>query len=745
MDELFAHSPNADSVWHPLADHLRGTAGRAAGFAEEFGAAEIARYLAMVHDVGKGSCLWQEGLKTASRTGGRVGIDHKRAGARLASEHGLADLAAVVLGHHGGLPNKEKFRAELRLSRGKGRAPVEEAIKRVSAIVPEILPAHPPRWPAWVEGATPLEVDMLVRLVFSCVVDADYLDTSEHFSIGEQSPVTRWTAAELIERFERGRRSYLSKRRGGPSPIDQVRQRVYDEAVTAAVGEQGIYRLSAPTGAAKTLASTAFALRHARAHGLQRVVMAVPFISITDQNAAVLREVLGHSDADPVVLEHHSGVDLDDESKGHDDTERKKKPKTGAPARWRQLASENWDAPFVVTTTVRLFESLFDRRPAAMRRVHRLTKSVIVLDEVQALPDRLLIPILSGLRTLTERFGATVLLTSATQPAFWQLSPFRGVPMREVITDPERLYADLRRVDYEYRSRATTAEMLADELAGKNQALAIVNTTAQAQELHRLVQERRPAGLGPVLHLSTRMVAVHRKKVLKEIIDLIKDQKPTLVVSTQLVEAGVDLDFPLVYRAKAPADSVQQAAGRCNRNGRLARGRVVIFDLEDDTGASRVYGAALAASDAYIGAGLAMPDDSAALAAYYKDRYSLENVEGLGEVIERSRRRLDFPDVAARFNMVEEFTTSVLVPYGPEEKQAEIMDAVAQIRRCPRAAGGLLRDLRPYMATLTKRTADQGLDRGLAEPVIGDLILWDADAYDADRGITLEDDEMYVF
>jgi CRISPR-associated endonuclease/helicase Cas3 len=441
--KLLAHSVNAVGVRHLLEEHLRGTGRRAAVFAEEFGADEVAGYLGLVHDVGKGTCNWQGGLLRAERVGGRVGIDHKRAGAWLAAQQKLELLSAVVLGHHGGLPDWDELKSAIAYGRSKGRGEVQEAVQRVAAVVPEILPAVPPRWPDWIGQADQLDTEVLVRMVFSAVVDADFLDTEQHFDSGRSRDVHPLDAAGLAERFEAGRAALLAG--VDPSPVDAVRDRVYGEALDAAVGEQGIYRFPAPTGAGKTLASTGFAVHHAREHGLRRVIMAVPFLSITDQNADVLRRVLDRPGELPVVLEHHSGVDLDEGPEGA----------SVQAVRWQRLAAENWDAPFVVTTTVRLFESLFGRKPSAMRRLHRLANSVIVLDEVQALPDRLLIPILSGLRTLTRWFGTTVVLASATQPAFWRLSPFKDEPMRDVVAEPGRLYADLRRVRYGTAVRST--------------------------------------------------------------------------------------------------------------------------------------------------------------------------------------------------------------------------------------------------------------------------------------------------
>ncbi|WP_157407761.1 CRISPR-associated helicase Cas3' [Actinomadura atramentaria] len=728
-EEIHAHSANGLGHCHDLADHLRGTAARAGCFAELFGAREVAEFLGLVHDVGKASCAWQDGLRLAGASGGRVGIDHKHAGTWLASKRGLDVLAAVVFGHHGGLPSLPDLKTAVRRAGGRERAVVEEAVARAVALVPEIASSSP-SLPAWFAEAPAVERELLIRMVFSAVVDGDFLDTEEHFNDGKARAEHPVLAADLAQRFEEGRSRLLAG--NAPSPVDAIRRDVYEQALAAASGDRGIYRFPAPTGAGKTLAAGGFALRHARVHGLRRVIVAVPFLSITDQNADVYRRVLERKGEDPVVLEHHSGVDLDEGERS-------------PVGPWRKLAAENWDAPFVVTTTVRLFESLFDRRPSAMRRLHRLAGSVIVLDEVQALPDPMLIPILSALRTLTERFGASVLLASATQPSFWRLSAFKGLPARDVIAKPERLYTSLRRVTYEWRvDPAPTIEEIAADVADERQVLCVVNTTRVAQDLHKLVAAERPEELGPVFHLSTRMVAAHRRAVLADIRRRLADGEPIAVISTQLVEAGVDLDFPVVYRAKAPADSLQQAAGRSNRSGRLALGRVVVFQIDGDESEATVYGGAAFASASHIGENRADPDDLDALDRYYADRYNLKDVEAAGAEIQKYREKFDFPEVAAKFRMIDEYTVPVVVPWGDEAEAARCRDAVYDIRRGVPYAGALLRELRPYMAAIPRHLAREALKEGLAEPVIGDMVHWIGD-YHHERGIEFADTQNYIF
>jgi CRISPR-associated endonuclease/helicase Cas3 len=308
---LWAHSANRTGARHRLEDHLAGTAARAREFGESFGAGDLAGYVGLVHDVGKAGCAWQAGLAAAEEAGGRVGTDHKLAGTWLASRT-AGMFAAAVDGHHGGLPAVAALKNQLNGADSGMRAGWEEAIERAAAVVPAIRHGPPLAWAAWLDAAhsrDPLVTDLLMRMVFSSLVDADFLDTEAHFR-GQERPGSRMAAADLADRYEQGRMALLAELR--PSPADGWREEVYAQAVAAAAGAGGMYRLPAPTGSGKTLAAGAFALHHARIHRLRHVVVAVPFISITEQNAQVYQRLLDRPGEGPVVLEHHSGADLDE-------------------------------------------------------------------------------------------------------------------------------------------------------------------------------------------------------------------------------------------------------------------------------------------------------------------------------------------------------------------------------------------------------------------------------------------------
>jgi CRISPR-associated endonuclease/helicase Cas3 len=519
-----------------------------------------------------------------------------------------------------------------------------------------------------------------------------------------------------------------------------IRTEVYEACVAAAGAEPGMFRLPAPTGSGKTISAGGFALHHAARHELGRVIVAVPFLTITEQNASVYRSLLDGRD-EPVVLEHHSQVDLD------------------AGSRWHRLAAENWDAPFVVTTTVRLFEALFGRKPSAMRRIHRLAGAVIVLDEVQALPHRLLVPILDGLRTLVTEFGATVLLASATQPDFWRLSPFKDLPARNVIPEPSALAAGSHRVRFTWRTApAQPLSETADDAAGREQAMVVVNTTAAAATVFDRWRDVVPDGVA--WHLSTRMCPAHRRRVLETVRARLVADERVLLVSTQLIEAGVDIDFPVVYRALAPADSLLQAAGRANREGRMAQpGEVIIFD-RGDRDQPPSYRMLVNVTRAHFGPGKADLHDLDAMRAYYGDVYgglNLDEPNHVGQRIQQARSQFDFqsvtdgpPDAVTTkrdrrlaFRMIDDDTIAVVTPPGALHAEGRVLDLIGQLRTSPVPDRLALRHLQPYTTTIHRTALKKPGVLALLRPVLGEvgapgsLAEW-IGTYDDNTGIALD-------
>lgn len=661
--------------------------------------------------------------------GGRINEKHKELGANLLRP-AVGPAAMAILGHHGGLTNLGDLRdlpaAEAELDNEVVRAflaEVEEAAGVLAGASGSLLPGN------W--RGSHVVVELGIRLAFSALVDADHLDTAAHFD-GLAEPRVRPDAnmAALRDRFEAARKDMLAVREA--SPIDEVRERVYRRAVEHAGCAPAVFRMPAPTGVGKTIAGAGFGLHHAAAHGMQRVIVAVPFITVTEQNAQVYREMLGAG----AVLEHHSAV---------------RPPDSGVQERALRSAVENWDSPFVVTTTVQLFDSLFGRKPSQMRKLHRLANAVVILDEVQALPLRVLTPILDVLRTLVEEFGTTVLLTSATQPSFHAFDIWDGLEVRDVVDEPRALFQCLRRVRYRWwlDPKPTLAEV-GGKAAESEQVLVVVNTIADARALYLCWAQ---TGLGNVFHLSTRMYPQHRRMVLDKVRALLEAGEPVRLVSTQLIEAGVDVDFPLVYRAFAPAEALQQAAGRANREGRRANGLVVVFDAEDMSSpvgyrigskvTREVFGPQAEST--------VDPDDLDALDVYYRVLYQRSNAENgaRATAIQHNRAELDFLAVAEgplraggqgqvrnatlAFRMLDDDTVPVVVTdhHGP----TPAADLLRRIQEHPDKAGRLLRDLQPFVVALPKKgvLADPAI-RAYCSPVVGDLCEWRG-SYDEAYGI----------
>lgn len=591
---IYAHSREGleSDEWQLLEDHLRNVASRAAKFAASFGYENWGRALGLLHDAGKVSTAFQRRLH-----GSGEHVDHSAPGAwealrryrsRLEDANGRL-LAFAIAGHHGGMPNGIRAGSE-------GRTPLvsrlsKEGVEKTAREFVDYAARVGLRFP---EGSAlePLPLESLAiagetndtalargifssstcaRMFFSCVVDADYLDTEWFMNPGAaaiRDGVSRDDIAELSRRLDKHMEAVQAL--AVPSKVNEMRSKVFEACRSAAGWVPGIYTLTVPTGGGKTLASLSFALRHAMANGMSRVIYAIPYTSIVEQNARVFRSVLG----DRNVLEHHSNYDFDAVT----DEERKLSDR---------LAIQNWDAPLVVTTNVQLFESLFSNKPGKCRKLHNIANSVIVLDEAQMLPDNLLTVTLAMLEELVADFDVTVLLCTATQPALEGHWPFGAHP-REIVPFQEELSAVLGgRTKFAVEGKVRERDLV-DALFSSHQSLCIVGTKKKARAIFEDVAARagvddfEGAVAAGAFHLSANMTPLHRSKVLTEVRRRLTEGERCIVVSTQLIEAGVDVDFPVVYREMAGIDSLIQAAGRCNREGRLREGTVHVFEISDE-------------------------------------------------------------------------------------------------------------------------------------------------------------------
>ncbi|NLG83633.1 MAG: CRISPR-associated helicase Cas3' [Firmicutes bacterium] len=714
---MYAHSRpgQPEDTWQTLREHLTNTAALAGEFAAAFGAEAFGLAAGILHDLGKYAAAFQERLRGAG-----FRVDHSTAGAREAERiYGGAVgriLAYVVAGHHAGLPDWGSAGDAASLAARLASPLVEpyEAYKEDDLFFP---PRERLRLPFPLEKLRREEIgfslQFFIRMLYSCLADADFLDT-ERF-MDEKKSKTReksWEIPALSRRLD----EYLDRKcaTAERTYINAKRAEILAACRKKAASPPGFYTLTVPTGGGKTLSSLSFALRHAVEHGLRRVIYVIPFTSIIEQNARVFREVLGEE----CVLEHHSNVqhpEIDDDDEMNS----------------LRLAEENWDMPLVVTTNVQFFESLFAARSSRCRKLHNIANSVIILDEAQMLPAPYLKPCLAALVELVRHYRCTVVLCTATQPALNDLLPEDFRPA-EIAPDPQGLYESFRRVVTHHLGEVDDDSII-DELSTRPQALCIVNTRRHARRLFELLPKEEGG-----YHLSALMCPAHRSQILQVIRERLAKKQQCLVISTQLVEAGVDVDFPVVYRAAAGVDSIAQAAGRCNREGRLDRGEVYIFQPEKHgrAGGWLDRTAAVAEMVRRNHADLLSP---AAVEDYFTRLFALEG-EGLDRygILKRlaaETENLAFPfrEIAGEFRIIDTVMYPVVVPY---DKRCEAL--LAEVEKSP-FPGRYFRQLQPYTVQLYPQEIEKlqkdGALRLVAEQY---LVLADYSRYDDRTGLVVD-------
>lgn len=702
MSSAIAHvrfDDNNAPLEHWLDEHLRAVAALAAQYAKTFQSEQWAQVAGIWHDLGKYNPEFQHYIRVKTgyeRENAHVEavgkVNHSAAGALYAvQKHPVLGriLAYLIAGHHAGLADWVKADAD-------GRS-LEEILhdsihleKAQQVPIPEdILQTKMPT-------SAPLggidNAALWIRMLFSCLVDADFLDTerfmqAEKFAQRGQYP----TLDVLLARFNRYMTAFAAQ--AADTPVNRLRAQILRDCRQAATKPTGMFSLTVPTGGGKTLSGMAFALEHAIQHGQQRVIYAIPYTSIIEQTANIYRNIFGNC-----VVEHHSNLDPEKED---------------AQSR---LATENWDAPIIVTTNVQLFESLFASRTSRCRKLHSLVNSVIVLDEAQLLPPEFLNPILGVMQALVAHYNVTFVLSTATQPALYRyddafgntiVQGFAAEQITEIMPDPAALFRELERVEValpEDLSGERSWEDLAAEIAALDTVLVIVNTKKQAAELCRLL----PAD---TYYLSTNLCGEHRSAILQEIRQRLHNGAAVRVVSTQLIEAGVDVDFPVVYRALAGLDSIAQAAGRCNREGRLAgKGRVVVFVPPLNTKLLGHLGRSVAVCRSLLPTFTQAPLHHSHFQTYFEHFYARaesRDKHGIVELLTQNARELkiQFRTAAQRFRLIEDEGFPLLVTYG---KGAELIQRL----KCAGPSRDLMRELQRYTVTLRERDKHRLLQAG---------------------------------
>lgn len=656
-DQWFARISNQEGSlnYQPLIEHLEAVANKAASYAADFDSRDWGYLSGLWHDLGKYQHTFQEKL-----SGHNINVEHSGVGAALAFNkfgvHGLP-ISFVIAGHHTGLANRIQSLPD---SPTPLRERIETNIKTISflknVIPPIILDQRLPQlMERFTMPSSPEQIrsfEFWIRFLFSCLVDADRLD-AEHFDNPNKNrhrlKYDSLTVLNIrLDSFINSKIQSISNEFIF-SEVNKVRQQVLRECQERACSNSGIFSITVPTGGGKTLSTMSFAIKHAIFNNMKRIIVVIPYTSIIEQNASEYKKALGSDN----VIEHHSAYDVFDD-------------KTETEITKYQMATENWDAPVIITTTVQFFESLFTSQPSKCRKLHNIARSVIILDEVQTLPPGYLESILEAINELASNYGCSIVLSTATQPALAERDNFKQGLKRvySIISEPQQLTDRLKRVEYFWPKLDEAADdwsTLAKKIVENRQVMAIVDRRNDARNLTYAICNY--CNKNTVFHLSALMCPAHRLNVLNRIKEQLYLDKDCRVISTQLVEAGVDLDFPVVFRALAGLTSIIQAAGRCNREGKPEKGKLFIFKPlhEPPVGVLRTA-KQITESMLQLSGSIDLYDLST-VETFFKQLYYTQDLDAHN--IQPDREQLNFANVDRHFQLIEDdFSKAVIVPYG---------------------------------------------------------------------------------
>ncbi|MDP5135220.1 CRISPR-associated endonuclease Cas3'' [Rheinheimera baltica] len=742
MNKYFAHSGTRSdkSDWQTLKGHLHSVAEVAEKNSRYFKANKLSFLAGLLHDLGKYTPEFQARLEGSPNK-----VDHATAGAKVAAEilpppwNNL--IAYAIAGHHAGLANgsgegdrRRVLKERLDQQFGRELPLLDNEAWKSELVIPSIESLSPQISPNSDVDLQGFQYAFLIRMIFSCLVDADFIDTDKFYKHLEGKPLLRGgypQLSELKQRLDKALDKMVNKT-DPAKKVNQLRKEILDNARFKAQLPPGLFTLTVPTGGGKTLSSMAFALDHALAYDLRRVIYVIPFTSIIEQNAKVFRDAFGDL-GDSAVLEHHSNFD-----------DRKVSNKEGAEETRDKLklAMENWDMPVVVTTAVQFFESLFADRPSRCRKLHNISGSVIILDEAQTLPLKFLRPVMAAIDELARNYSCSVVLCTATQPALRDKDFEKGFSnVREIAPDPDRLFEELSLVNVSHLGELSDDELVS-RIQANEQILTIVNNRRHAQSLFQTLKDQQTEG---VFHLTTLMCAAHRAKTLEIIRGRLKAEKalPCRVISTSLIEAGVDVDFPCVMRAEAGLDSIAQAAGRCNRERTREKenSHVWIFKSPDWRIPAELEGFA-AGMRSVLRRDFKNLLGQDAIKAYFSDVYWRKGDELDQKQLLKACRvgasKLDFPfqKIASDFRMIDSFMLPIFIPYDNEAKvllkELESTDEVSSV----------LRKLQPYIVQIPRSGFDSLQIAGVIQTVVPHRFeeqFWELvnlDIYDAEFGIS---------
>lgn len=709
MEEIIAHLYPTNDTWviQDLEDHKRGVANFAKEFCESFHAQNWGYILGTLHDIGKNTIGFQKYIRGNSKYDESClhspRSPHAYIGAIVANmlyPETSGILSFCIMGHHTGLHDKMDLEQDLKQQLPKDlNIPSREIVKFE---IPNIDRTSFPYF---------------IRMLFSSLVDADYLDTERFMSI-EQFRIR--TSVDKLDELQIRLKDYLMQFSSVPStPLNKIRTDIQRRCIDCASMEPGFFSLTVPTGGGKTISSLCWAIHHALKFKKERIIIVIPYTSIITQTAAILRNIFG----DRNVLEHHSAIIEEDQSKEHRN----------------KLLSENWNAPIVVTTNIQFLESLFSNKPSKCRKLHNICNSVIIMDEVQTLPIPFLQPILDSLKALVQAFRCSILFTTASQPAIegHPCKELSGIEhITEIIPNAVDLSRKLRRSTITIEQDRVTYDNIAQRINNERSVLCIVNTRKIAKEIFgRLTEDK-----GHLFHLSRMMCSAHLQKRIEEIKSALQnpDYGAVKVVATQLIEAGVDIDFPTVLRQEAGLNSIIQAAGRCNRENKRASGNTYVFRLEKGLPPGYMKMEADATYRLATDSDWLSPE---VMKKYYDELY-LTNSNFDEKGIATQSEKLNFEEVAKRFKLIDEQGMSVVVPYG---KAFELID---KLKKEGGTSYNLAKQLGQYSVNLQEKDFKTLAKQGLINKIIEGVYLLNQAQYDDQLGVVIENrwlDEVLIY
>ncbi|HPV42958.1 MAG TPA: CRISPR-associated helicase Cas3' [Spirochaetota bacterium] len=651
----YAHTikNKSENEWHKLVSHLKETADLAASFANSDGYASIFRLAGYLHDLGK----YQPAFQKYLREGGRRGsVPHASWGAAYSLMLKNQEIAFAIDGHHKGLPDRSDAQMDLAPFRNGDIPELDDVIKafhKDNFIEENQLQVSMP-------SLTALNREMFVRYLFSALTDADWLNAEKacnpELSLKREHLTIEYD--DLITKIEK----YINNR-SKEGELNTLRNKAREFALARAHMPTGFYSMNLPTGMGKTLASISWALEHANHNSLKRIIIVLPYINIIDQTAHILKDILGEE----YVLEHHSGIgeelSIPEDERNSDYGKR--------------LACENWDCPIIVTTTVQFFESIFSNKPSKCRKIHNIAESVVIFDEVQSLPKEIIIPTLTMLENMLFVMRTSFLFCTATLPAFEKRKSFDGIEsITSLVDNPDELFQKTRRVEYLAVNHYEPVDFTEIINLAENQhcsVLSVFNTKKSALEFYKHARGNR--SWKKHYHLSTGMCPIHRKRVIKNIRQDLSDKNAIFVSSTQLIEAGVDFDFPCVFREIAPLESIIQAAGRCNREGSLGEyGKVFLFCLSDAGMPDKQYRTATWFALDMIKENPDSLYEHSFFHEYYEKLVGLF-IDGDVRKINKSRENFDFKTVSEAFKIIDKATKGLFI-YNYDDESRKFIDDI---------------------------------------------------------------------